>query len=112
MANLIQHYFIEGKLLASQALLPTLSPLGYYSQAFFCPKCGEVWARLPIYEKEKLLPWFVNNVSCEACDYLPSMYPGSLLRGTDYEFQDRLPKELYLREIELAVKYFLTKRSL
>ena len=112
MPNLNQYYFIEGKLWASQALSPTLSPKGYYSEAFFCPKCGEVWARLPIYEEEKLLPWSVNTASCEACNYLPSMYPGSLLRGTDYEFRDRLPKELYLREIELAVKCFLTERGL
>lgn len=99
-------FFIEGRLEADKILPEVFGSSEQFSKAVFCPKCGEVWARMPLYIGEQLQPWMVETVSCEGCNYLPMMHPGSLFRGTDHEFQDNFPKELYLREIDLAVKHF------
>lgn len=72
------------------------------SLAFFCPQCGEVWARCPIDNQR----WTISHSPCEKCDRIDILtLPGSLWRALDTEFQNALPREALLREFHLALKY-------
>jgi hypothetical protein len=60
-------YFVQGKLLGQSEFLCRLPP---HSLAYFCPTCGEVWARIVVTEASY---WSVEHVACEK--HLPRGVP-------------------------------------
>lgn len=65
------------------------------SLAFFCPKCGEIWARIDGGEE---FPWYCAQQRC------PLHGTGSLNHPYDYaDDYPSLPRKLLERELDLAV---------
>jgi hypothetical protein len=75
------------------------------SIAFFCPSCGDIWARCPV-EGSPRSRWRVAFSACERCDRIDILnLPGSLWLPLDTDFQNALPHAALLREFHLALKY-------
>lgn len=73
------------------------------SIAFFCPQCGEIWARLVSTEDTKWGP--VVHRSCDKCGPLNPPYDferaGSLTFSYDADLYNALPVDLLRREVLL-----------
>ncbi len=65
------------------------------SLAFFCPQCGEIWARIEAADKS--LPWYAAHQPC------PRHGTGSLWHSYDIGRYPILPRTLLERELELAL---------
>jgi hypothetical protein len=72
------------------------------SVAFFCPRCGNIWARFVAGPD-----WEVDHHKCRDCQrpdeptYSVFDVPGSLLREWDAEYTAALPHTVLKREAEL-----------
>lgn len=76
-----------------------------YSNAYCCPYCGEIWARAAIVGEN--IQWHFVVRSCESCnksDILNSA--GSLWQSWDTELISAMPREVLLRELDLAIKHY------
>lgn len=113
MSSFLQEFFIDGQYLGTAGrksewrgdarLLPI-------SQMFYCGLCGEVWARLPVYELEdpaqplprKLRPWQSYRHVCSKCrnrtDWLED-WPGSIWHALDEDYTASLPLPVLRREV-------------
>lgn len=99
-----RHYYLHGKHMGTSELTTFSARLKWYhrSYAFFCPACGEIWARCFV-EGE---PWAVVHTPCERCGKFSVIeVPGSLWIPLHPEFNNSLPRSLLLREFTLALKY-------
>lgn len=86
--------------------LRNLQPVAY---AFFCPVCGEVWARCPI--EDTLLGGTSLYQSITArCQKHPEplslKLPGSLWLSWDREFSDSFPDDLVRYEFNLLMQLY------
>jgi hypothetical protein len=94
-----QHFIIEGKHLGTAERTPRFvhaevhNPVGY---AFFCPCCGDVWARCPVEDQ----PWTVWTKPCRKHSTSALDIPGSLWLSWDKEFSLALPQEVLRWELE------------
>jgi len=70
------------------------------SVAYFCPHCGEVWARL-VSDRSKA-DWIAYHVGCDRCEQ-PNLFApaGSLLLSFDTLLESSLPLALLRREVLL-----------
>ena len=104
-----QVWFIGGKLVATGECGPERVHDQFhapYSLAYFCPTCGEVWARRCITPATQ---WFVYTIPCEKCNqrlpyqlFLPgSVYPDY----SDESFLNNLPFAVLKHEAELRLSY-------
>ena len=89
---------VVGFLVEDIAADPPTSCLSDWHRAYFCPKCGRVWAR---WEKEGAEEWFPISRSCEAHQTNRLEVPGSLLMDKRYDLHI-LPPELLVRELMLG----------
>lgn len=101
---MLQHFFLENQLRGTairhkRRVHEELQlPYGY---AFFCPQCARLWALCPI----ELQRTFPLSIECEACPR--GIYPaGSLWQPLDPEFNEALPPELLLRELNLHLTHY------
>lgn len=61
----LQHFFVEGKYLGKALRQQVVE-----STAFYCPLCGEVWARFPIEgEIPCCVKWRFFARTCRTCGY-------------------------------------------
>lgn len=78
----MNHYFLGNQLIASA--LPLRAPSGSQSQAYFCPTCGDIWARLVAEDSEDYFD--INVVYCERHEWrgVPGWgtVPGTLCQGS------------------------------
>lgn len=70
--------------------------------AFFCPSCGRIWATAQVVGEK----WYSVAASCANCDAIDILnVPGSLWIQLNKDFNEALPREILLREFDLALKY-------
>lgn len=69
-----------------------------WHRAYFCPKCGYIWAR---WEAEGAQWWRPVTRACPNHRYYDNERPGSLMEGVVSELY-RLPPELLVRELFLG----------
>lgn len=97
-------YFLGGRLLAQ-------GPSVWWSHtedqrrslAYFCPSCGEIWARMWLARG----PWDLVHRTCERCGPTtsePLGEPGSFFHPWRQPPIDNLPRELLLYEANLRLK--------
>lgn len=101
-----QEFIVEGKWLGEcmrgpvvvhEALLP---PRSY---AFFCPTCGKLWARAPVWKTIEGNECFYFNVWTLGCQkHSLGMFsiPGSLFLTWDKPFNDNFPDEVLAWELD------------
>ena len=97
-----QDFFVDGKYLGSGQRYP-IPRIGHgesvTSYAFYCTKCGEVWARAPIAGAR----WQFWTVPCRKCPpSFPSFFtvPGSIWTTWDWEFTDAFPDAVLRWELD------------
>lgn len=72
-------------------------PFSYLSKAYFCPQCGEVWARVVVGEH----PFYPFYSHCEAHAGI-AIGGGSLISHMAvFELQAHWPAEVWHREVRL-----------
>lgn len=72
------------------------------STAFFCPICGEIWARAVI---DGSL-WQISYVDCSKCGKLGVVnFPGSVWSPFDDDFNKAIPPALFENELEIAIAW-------
>lgn len=89
----------------SRAYTPFKCPLNQHglprpSYAYFCPHCGEIWAR---FVSQYSKPWVVITSGCDRCGipHLFSEPAGSIRLLYDPNFDNSLPLDLLEREVLL-----------
>lgn len=105
-----QHFIVEGKHLGETprpavkyGAMCVGAPQAY---AFFCPLCGEVWARCPVVDFQGVVqPFQATTKECRKHpDFLnlwTTRIPGSIFLSFDKEFTAALPEEALKRELLL-----------
>lgn len=99
------HFFLGSSLLGSSAIEMEgnkhgLRPL---STAYFCPECGEVWARAMIPGQK----WEVWHLHCEKHELpYPFRVPGSMWIPWERTFNDALPRVVLEREFYLHLAVY------
>ena len=72
------------------------------STAFFCPICGEIWARAVVEGSR----WYTKHVECSRCGKLGVInFPGSVWSPLDGDFNISLPREVLELELEIAIAW-------
>lgn len=110
---LTQHFFIEGRLVASAERRPIL----YAGQLaipdsllFYCRLCGDVFARAIIEDSERpAQAWQSIRCVCRKCrPRYPSMYevPGSLWLSYDDNYLKALPGPVLEHEVKVHFEHF------
>jgi hypothetical protein len=97
MTLLKQHYIIEGEYLGSglrQPFSTVGTSLTVYSYAFFCKKCGRIWASCPI--DKPGIEWHVVNTPCPRDTR--EAWGGSIFLTYDKEFIEPMPPAVLTRE--------------
>ena len=99
-----QEFFIEGKHYGSGPRKTHGRYLGDpRGTAFFCPKCGNLWAHCPVIGQEFDL---CCRTYCSKCGKDDILGPaGSIWISTDDDYIKALPRAVLLREFELALRY-------
>lgn len=98
-----QAFFLRGQFLgeATRGLCPRTNSRPR-SIAFFCPKCGEIWARAAVEGAE----WRTSHVECSDCGKLGVVnFPGSVWQHFDDDFNRALPPALFERELEISIEW-------
>jgi len=113
-----QLFFVDGKFLGEterdwwKRRRPHV--VGPCSYLFFCPACGEVWAKCPVTQvgtgTRQVQQFDSVRHLCRKC-WLPHaddrwQIPGSLLLDFDEEFVGALPEEVLKRELLLAIDLY------
>lgn len=111
-------YFIHGKLHGQSTFPCNFTP---HSLAYFCPTCGEIWARIVIAEESY---WSVEHVTCKK--HRPQgvpdwgKIPGTLCASISSWRKDlsvmwwgraleHLPPAILQREFELTLSHYERK---
>lgn len=84
-------------ILVHERYLPPLSVM------FYCPKCGDVWAKCEVIADDKRQSWQSYARVCRKCPMHPmsDVPAGSMYFGWDKGFNEALPKELVEREFNI-----------
>lgn len=112
-----QYFIVEGKYLgqAPRKLVFIHAHLqAPNSYAFFCPICGEVWARCPIQRgdqgyqlTEPTTHWQILHVACRKHYMHAYSVPGGLMLDWDREFSDALPKAALRWELSRHLELYI-----
>ena len=79
---------------------------GWQSLAYFCPECGEVWARVVMARKNGETQQFRPVIMGCRRHFEPWGIPGSLLRGELQYNLDELSVECLARELDVHLSYY------
>jgi len=79
-------------------------PLSY---AYFCPTCGEVWARAVCENR----PFFVWTVGCRKHQQYNFLIAGSLMLPLEPDFNAILPLDVLKWELERHIDFYLAKEA-
>lgn len=112
-----QHFIIEGRYLGStprgkvNAHGSLTAPAPF---AFFCPRCGDLWARCPVEGHTPFEPvwtWAAWSISCRKCRPNFGEVPGSLIFPWACEFNEDLPLEVMQRELTIHLDWWERKHT-
>lgn len=104
-----QTWWVDGRILGSApaGLERTHNQLHPpVSYAWFCPHCGEIWARRIISPSRRWFAWTGCCVKCEAVNNNSLRMPGSIWLPSDPEYLANLPHFMYRYEAETALKFW------
>ena len=105
-------FFIRERFLGTLRARTTFEacPWGYYSYAYFCPVCGEVWARV-VCDRDvpEPLRWHVREHPCEQHSTIWHV-SGTLLPGSDLINLDVLPPEVLRYEFQQHLSHYERKK--
>jgi hypothetical protein len=78
-----------------------------WSVAYFCPVCGEIWARCRVTHEGSLRDYMVWTRKC-ANHSTPFFYefPGSMWLDWDHKWQEAATMPLLIREFELHARHW------
>lgn len=115
MAPFQQHFIVEGRYFGlghrtfnKRGMVPSPPP----SYAFFCPCCGEVWARFPVQltgaeVSGKMERFQAVTVACRKCPSESAFrVPGELWLSWDAEFSQALPEEALRWDLERLLETY------
>lgn len=80
------------------------------SKCFFCPACGDIWARMVLLEPGKHSYFTLEWRKCEKHEANgPRAFdlPGSLWLDWNVDYTDNLPPAILQREFDLHIKHYL-----
>lgn len=100
-----QHFYVHGEYLGSSERLPLITKgVAHrpFSVAYFCPTCGEVWARAAI-EGAPFQPWVVSCEKHRGLKYSPA---GCLWMDWDKDYTKAFPPKVLKRELEMLLEHF------
>ena len=107
-----QHFIVEGAYLGS-ALREKVNTHGTLtipaSCAFFCARCGDLWARCPVDGAspfEATCDWVVWHRPCRKCRPHSGEVPGTLTLPWNSEFNAAFPLETLQRELNLHLQWW------
>ena len=102
-----QTFFIENRYLGCRERIHEVihaEKVAPSSQLWFCPSCGEVWARIPsISLFDSTSPWQSFRRSCRKCGENQEEsfeIPGSILLLWEFDLIDTLPEDVVRWEFE------------
>lgn len=102
----IRHFFVKGNWLGTVELYDVqvheeLHPPG--SEAYFCPTCGDVWARFPVIDKmtNKTIKYLARAVHCEK-----DGGTGELYAPWNPDFTSSLPNDAVRYEFNQLIKHY------
>ena len=104
-----QDFFLEGRYLgcAPRGLL-ALAPGQYaapLSKLFFCGTCGEVFAKCPVSDGSRVMPWHSVYATCRRCPPSSGLHvPGSIWHH-EAEFVAAFPDAVLLEEVLRHLDY-------
>lgn len=112
-----QAFFVEGHFYgsATRGLRQVDDRPGEYyfpeSLLFFCDKCGEVFAKCPVVDKDgKQVRWRSIAGVCKKCPSdLTFRSPGTVWLSWDEGFADAMPKELLEKELINLIDFLDSK---
>lgn len=99
-----QLLFIEGKHLGEMRRKKELhggelqAPL---SLQFYCPQCGDVWAKAPVILPEGTAPWIAYRAGCRQHPQHYSQPGGTLFHAWLRDFSEALTEGALHRELDL-----------
>lgn len=107
-----QHFFIGSQYLGSCTRSLISTSYGAFmpkSLAFFCPECGEVWARALV----DGVTFSIEYARCAKHPHpdlaspvgFPTHFPGSLWKDHQHQFTNALPPEVLQREFLIHLNY-------
>ena len=106
--DLIQHFIVEGKYLG-QAMRTRIFIHGESQEpkqyAYFCPQCGEVWARCPIDNLRTQAWWFSIHLPCRKHRTSRFVVPGALSLAWEPEFAAVFPPGVVAWEFQRHLDY-------
>lgn len=77
------------------------------SLAFFCPACGDVWARLPVeLPDDSFTPFFILTAACRNHSTSYWQCPGSLRTGTSETLQQTFPLPVLQWETQRHIDWY------
>jgi hypothetical protein len=106
--SILQHFIIDGKYFGqSERQLERVHETYQvpWSLAFFCPDCGEVWARCPVTVDDVQQKFRVLQSPCKKHQALHWLPAGSLTLSYDEDFSNAFPFEVLQRELLLYLDW-------
>ena len=100
-----QHFFVGNEYLGSSDRLPVFvheQQQRPQSVAYFCPECGDVWARAVI-EGVDYSPW---SMSCSKHPRFRSLVAGSLWMDWDKDYTKAFPRAVLERELQMHLAHY------
>jgi len=97
-AVLTAHYFLGSRLLGSTSRHQTWDGVEpSFSRAYFCTKCGDIWGRVAIDNKD----WMVLAVGCQKHPEWSAYPGGSFIYSWNRNIINELPDDVLRREFAL-----------
>lgn len=103
---MLQHFIVEGRYLGQAPRSRVMvhgEPQYPRPYAFFCPCCGDVWARCPIDGAPE--DWMVWSLACRKHRVGQLGVPGSLMLTWDAAFNKGFPQEVIEWEFERHLEF-------
>lgn len=112
-----QHYIVGGKYLGQSPrskvhVHEELQPP--YSFAYFCPQCGDVWARCPVVKDstQETQRYMVHALACEKHQQDRFLQPaGAMMLSWDEVYNAAMPLEVLRRELLIWLQDYPTKET-
>lgn len=106
-ALLTAHYFLGSRLLGSTQLPQTWDGVEpSRSLAYFCHKCGDIWGRVAIDNRD----WMVLTVGCQKHPEWVWYPGGSFIRSWNYRALHEFPPEILQREYAIHYEHHFGKK--
>ena len=106
--SLSRQYWIGGRFIGAGLAERERIHEGFYvprSFAYFCPSCGDIWARVIVLDSEVSQKFFAWVAACPKHELDGAGVPGSLLLPLNNTFNDAFPDEMIQWEFEQHLRW-------